>query len=285
MFKKVFFIGFLFTVVLSLPSSAQWTSYEFAKFEDKPLKLTLYIPNEKPTEPMPVFVSIHGGGWRTGGRGDDPQPAKFAKHGYFSVSIDYRLSGEAKFPSQIEDVKCAIRFLRSKAKEFNINPNKIGVWGSSSGGHLAALLGTSGDVKELEGKGGYKEFSSRVQAVCEWCGPVDPFKIEEMCKKQQYCVINDLYKQLFGGMASEKKELATKSNPVTFITKDDPPFLIMHGDKDQIVPHEQSILLYEALKKAGVEATLYTVKDGKHSFGGEDPDKMMFDFFDKHLKK
>jgi acetyl esterase/lipase len=100
----------------------------------------------------------------------------FAARGYFCVTIEYRFSSEAIFPAQIEDSKCAIRFLRSKAKEFNIDPKRIGAWGYSAGGHLVALLGTSAQVKELEGKGGCPEFSSQVQAVCDFAGPSDFLK-------------------------------------------------------------------------------------------------------------
>jgi acetyl esterase/lipase len=125
-------------------------------------------------KPMPVIVWIHGGAW-IGGNKDSGIPLllPFAKRGYLGASISYRFSKEAKFPAQIEDCKCAIRFLRAKAKEFNIDPERIGVWGASAGGHLSAMLGTAGDVKELEGSGGWEGFSSRVSAVCDWFGPSD----------------------------------------------------------------------------------------------------------------
>jgi acetyl esterase/lipase len=138
----------------------------------------MHIVRPKPTspavKPMPVIVWIHGGAW-IGGSKDSGIPLllPFAKRGYFCASISYRFSKEAKFPAQIEDCKCAIRFLRAKAKEFNIDTERIGVWGESAGGHLAAMLGTAGDVKEFEGSGGWEGFSSRVSAVCDWFGPSD----------------------------------------------------------------------------------------------------------------
>jgi len=127
----------------------------------------------------------------------------FASKGYFCASINYRLSGEVSFPAQIEDVKCAVRFLRSKAKELNIDTDKIGVFGHSAGGHLAALLGTSGDVKELEGKGGYGGFSSRVQAAADLSGPTDFMLMNPVMLKDK----NSYVSKFLGGLIEEKRTL------------------------------------------------------------------------------
>ena len=134
-------------------------------------KLDLYLPKEA-SKPLPVIVWIHGGGWQAGSKENNPLLA-YAGKGYAVASINYRLSQHAVFPSQIEDCKTAIRWLRAHAKTYNLNPSKIGVAGSSAGGHLVALLGTAGEVKELEGKEGNLDQSSQVQCVVDLYGPTD----------------------------------------------------------------------------------------------------------------
>lgn len=232
---------------------------------------------------MPVIVWIHGGGWRGGSKESGIRRLlPFAQRGFLCASIEYRLSGEAKFPAQIEDCKCAIRFLRAKAKEFHLDPDRIGVWGSSAGGHLAALLGTSGDVKELEGDGGWGEQSSRVQAVCDWFGPSDFINYHVGGRINAHA--DSVVAQLLGGPVPEQKELAVKAAPITYVTKDDPPFLIMHGDKDPLVPLRQSELLRDALRKAGIETTLHVVAGAGHGFRRSDTDALVISFFEKQFR-
>jgi acetyl esterase/lipase/TolA-binding protein len=257
---------------------------------NRPLRMHILRPKVAAKEPSPVIIFIHGGGWFEGhhNRGIGPL-VHFAERGYLSATIEYRLSGEAKFPAQIEDVKLAVRFLRAKAKEFHLDPERIGVWGQSAGGHLAALLGTSGGVKELEGAGGWHRFSSRVQAVVDWNGPVDflePKEVELRAKSK-----DDAPDRLIGVPLQENRQKAVRANPVTYVSKDDPPFLIMHGDEDQVVSLSQSQLLYEALKSKGVDVTLNIIKGAGH-FGVDgvsplsgDFAGMMDAFFDKHLKR
>ena len=256
---------------------------EFGKGGDRALKLHLVKPKSPPKEPMPVVVYIYGGGWKAGSRDAGVRPlTRLAQKGYFGASIEYRLSQEAKFPAQIEDCKAAIRFLRSKAKEYGIDPDRIGVWGPSAGGHLAALVGTSGDVKELEGAGGSQEFSSRVQAVVDWFGPTDFLKMGK--NKIEHDAPGSPESQLIGGPIQENKEKVAKANPITYVSKDDPPFLIMHGDKDDLVPLSQSELLQEALQKAGVDSTLKVMAGQGHGFRGGDAEAPVEAFFDKFLR-
>lgn len=250
---------------------------EYGKGGERALKLHILRPKTAPKDAMPVLVWIHGGGWQGGSKDSGiGRLAKYAERGYCCASIEYRFSKEAVFPAQIEDCKCAIRFLRAKAKEYQLDPDRIGVWGSSAGGHLVALLGTSAAIKELEGKGGWPEQSSRVQAVCDFCGPADFPKWGDTAHPAVLA--------LFGGKVKEKAELAAKASPVTHISKDAPPFLIVHGDEDKVVPLDQSESLNAALKKAGIDVTLHVVKGGGHGFGGPEIDKLVADFFDKHLK-
>ncbi|HUQ33048.1 MAG TPA: alpha/beta fold hydrolase, partial [Pyrinomonadaceae bacterium] len=260
------------------------------------LRMHILRPRTPSKEPLPVIVFIHGGGWFEGhhNRGLGPL-LHFAERGYLCATVEYRLSDEAKFPAQIEDIKAAIRYLRAKAKELHLDPKRIGVWGQSAGGHLASLLGTSGGVKELEGSKGRQKFSSRVEAVVDWNGPVDflePKELERlMAQKQAEGWKTIAMERLFGGPVLENKGKAVRANPVTYVTRDDPPFLIMHGDEDQTVALSQSRLLYAALKTAGVDATLTVIKGAGH-FGVDgvsplqsDFAAMMDAFFDKHLKR
>jgi acetyl esterase/lipase len=210
--------------------------------------------------------------------------APFVQRGYFGATIDYRLSQEAKFPAQIEDCKCAIRFLRAKAKEYNLDPDRIGVWGSSAGGHLVALLGVTASAKELEGTGGWAEFSSRVNAVCDWYGPSNFSTIGDFPSHIDRRLPTCPEARLIGGALQENKEKAARASPITYVSKDAPPFLIMHGDKDNTVPFHQSEELYDALKKAGVDVTFHPVKGAGHGFGGPEIMKMVSEFFDGHLR-
>ncbi|MCX5676878.1 MAG: alpha/beta hydrolase [Planctomycetota bacterium] len=258
---------------------------EYAKPGGKPQLLDLFVP-EKADGPLPLIVWIHGGAWLGGSKNGTPAMGQL-RRGYAVASINYRLSQEAIFPAQIHDCKAAIRWLRAHAKEYNIDPKRIGVWGSSAGGHLVALVGTSGDVKELEGDEGNLDQSSRVQAVCDWFGPTDFCQMAAHAmpdSKLDHDAAGSPESKLIGGPIQENKDKVAKANPITYVSKDDPPFLIMHGDKDPLVPHHQSEILAEALRKAGVQVTFETVKGAGHGFGGPEVTKTVEEFFDKHLK-
>jgi len=213
--------------------------------------------------------------------------------GYAVVDVGYRLSGEAIFPAQVEDCKAAVRWVRANAAKYGLDSDRIGAWGSSAGGHLVAFLGTAGDVREFDTEAN-AEYSSRVQAVCDWFGPTDFLQMDEHSlegSRLTHDAVNSPESLLVGGPIQEKpyRALVRKANPITYVTKDDPPFLIMHGDKDMSVPLHQSELLYEALKKVGVEATLHVVKGAGHGLrdGKESPEKLfetVAAFFDRHLK-
>lgn len=250
---------------------------EYGKGGDTPLKLNLIRPKKQPAKPMPVIMWIHGGSWIGGNK--DAQTGKlagYAQQGYFCASIQYRFSDVAIFPAQLEDCKCAVRFLRMKAKEYNIDPNKIGVWGGSAGGHLAALLGTTVGIKELEGHGGWQEYSSKVQAVCDWFGPAQ-FVGAKLSP-------DHVVSKMMGGTPQENPDKARNASPITYVTKDDAPILIMHGDKDNTTPLVLSQMFYNSLKKEGVDATLYIVKDAGHGFMNLREYKMVLQFFDKQFR-
>lgn len=242
-------------------------------------KLDVYVP--RGDGPFPLILWVHGGGWEGGSKDSGGPVVNLVGRGYVVASTNYRLSRHAPFPAQIHDVKGAVRYLRANAKKYKIDPDRIGVAGASAGGHLVALLGTSGDVKELEGDVGPKDVSSRVRCVIDFFGPTDLLKLSPANAKENPVT------RLLGGSTKDKRELAVSANPITYVSKDDPPILIVHGDKDPIVPLSQSELLYEALKKAGVDATLKVVPEAGHGNGIFTPElaKEYVEFFDKHLKK
>jgi acetyl esterase/lipase len=243
-------------------------------------RLDLYLP-VKAEGRLPLVGWIHGGGWKGGSKENCPALSLTTK-GYAVASINYRLSQHAVFPAQIEDCKAAVRWLRANAAKYGFDPNHIGVWGGSAGGHLVALLGTTGGVKDLEGQGGNLDQSSRVQCVVDWFGPTDFAGWDPDFNKAVYAMIT----QLLGGPARENQEKARKASPVTYVSKDSAPLLIMHGDQDKLVPLSQSEALAEALKKVGVEVTLQVIKGDGHGgpgFGSPENRKLIEDFFAKHL--
>ena len=245
-------------------------------------RLDLYLP-EKAEGRLPLVVWIHGGGWQGGNKENCPA-VPFATRGYAVASINYRLSQHAVFPAQIEDCKAAIRWLRANAAKYHFDADHIGVWGESAGGHLVALLGTTGGVKDLEGSGGNLDQSSCVQCVVDRFGPTDFVSWDPNFNKTVYSMIA----HLIGGPVQENKEKARKASPLTYVSKDSAPFLIMQGDQDKLVPLGQSELLAEAIKKAGVDVKLVVVKSNGHGgpgFNSTENRKLIEDFFAKHLGK
>jgi len=257
---------------------------EYGRAGDRPLVLDIVRPKQPAQGPLPVICFIHGGGWAGGNKAGGVRPVALlaASGDYFCVSVGYRLTGEAPWPAQIHDCKAAVRWLRANAKKYHIDPDRIGVWGGSAGGHLVSMLGTSGGVKELEGDCGSPEQSSRVACVLNFFGPTD---LESMAKDpatQKWVVM--LIERLLGGPVDQKRETARQASPVTYVSKDDPPFLTMHGSKDKVVPPAQATLLHEALKKAGVDSTLVVVEGAGHGFRGPQVVERIKAFFDKHLR-
>jgi acetyl esterase/lipase len=228
---------------------------------------------------------VHGGAWLAGSK-DFMVPLGYLAQGYAVASINYRLSQHATFPAQIQDCKAAVRWLRTHAQEYNLQPDRFGARGESAGGHLVALLGTAGDVNDFD-VGANPGVSSRVQAVVDCFGPTDFIQMDAH-RTESGMVHNpaDLPEsRLVGGAIQENQEKVAKASPITYVTADDAPFLIVHGDRDPLVPHHQSELLEAALKEVGVPVTFYTVKGGGHG-GFRDPKvpELIAAFLDQHLK-
>jgi acetyl esterase/lipase len=250
------------------------------------LKLDVYQPVSL-NGPSPVVVYVHGGGWTSGSK-DDQIGEIFAnalgQRGYLTVAINYRLAPQYQFPAQIHDAKCAVRYLRAHANTYHLDPQRIAMLGASAGGHLAALVGTSDETAGFD-VGEYTDQSSRVQAVVDLFGPSDLVSLME----ETYRGYGE---RVFGVNTMDPEKIAPYS-PVTYITTDDPPFLIMHGEKDDLVPIEQSEILYDRLNAAGIPAQFVRVKNAGHAFrpvGGEvspGPLKLvqiMSEFLDRYLK-
>lgn len=248
--------------------------------------LDLYLPETSAgaVSANPVVVWIHGGAWMSGDKNHPEAVSLLTKRGYAVASINYRLTNRFTHPAQVNDCKAAIRFLRANATKYGLDPQRIGAWGMSAGGHLAALLGTSGDVKELEGELGNNEFSSRVQAVVDWCGPTDLVSIAAQAKpnsKINFRAPGNPVHALMGNEAAPASYFA--ASPVQYISKDDPPFFIIHAKDDDVVPFEQSVEFLELAKKTGVECVGLIPSGGGHALSSKRYVEQSLDFFDKHL--
>jgi acetyl esterase/lipase len=252
-------------------------------------RLDIYLPKEpKGDGPLPMLVYIHGGGWRNGNKdGGGRRVAEFVASGnYAGASIGYRLTDEAKWPAQIHDCKAAIRWLKANAKTYNIDPDRIAVWGTSAGGHLVNMLGATGDEKDMEGTLGESlDQNSKVACVLDWYGPSNMFTIHEQRARDQKQSPEML---LIGGRAKDVPEMGRSASPVYHVTADTPPFLIAHGDKDPVVPFAQSEEFVAAMKKAGVktEPVLIRFEGAGHGQGIAGPEltKIMNTFLDMHLR-
>jgi acetyl esterase/lipase len=279
---------FLVVATVTVTAGARTPMLDVPYVENsRPSQRMDFFPPVETAGPAPLVVYIHGGAWLGGDKRENP--ARFlTRHGYAVASINYRLSQEAVFPAQIHDCKAAIRHLRAKSKDYGIDPDRIGVWGSSAGGHLVALLGTSGGVADLEGSLGATNASSRVQAVVNYFGPSNLLTMGEQSgpgSRIQHDAPDSPESKLIGGAVQENKEKARAASPVTYATQDDPPMMHVHGDHDQIVPVGQSRELQAALEKAGAPTTLRVVEGGGHGdrFPPELRDEVRA-FFDRHLK-
>jgi acetyl esterase/lipase len=249
--------------------------------------LDLYLPKtRKSDKPLPVIVYIHGGAWKSGDRIKSANNVlRFVQTGdYAGISVSYRLSDEAQWPAQIFDCKAAIRWVRAHAKEHGLDPERIGVWGGSAGGHLCSLLGTTGGVKELEGDlGPHTAESSRVTCVVNQCGPQD-FTMPLMFRDGQPVMEDVAVAGLLGGKLAENREKVLAASPVTYVTPDDAPFLTLHGTKDERVDFKHAERIDAALKNAGVPSLLIPVTEGGHGFHNPQLAGRVGAFFARHLR-
>ena len=275
---------FLFTGCITRipPGVRAVKDIDYAHPDGHPLKLDLYLP-EKPAGKLPVIVWIHGGSWKSGSK--DFCPIVFmARKNLAIVSIDYRLSTVAAYPAQLHDCKGAIRWLRARADEYQLDPDRIGLFGASAGGHLAALLATTGGVQQLEGDvGGHLEYSSDVQAVCAFYPPTDLDKL--VTNPDWRRSPNSDIGRLLGGALDANLQKAATANPINYITRKTAPIFLLHGDRDTLVPISQSEILYAVLQKAGVASEFAIVKGKGHGIiAPPDVAPRIYHFYQRHLR-
>ncbi len=278
-------------LVTPLALSAQETKPEarverdlvFGKGGDVELKLDLALP---PGEgPFPAVLCIHGGLWWNEGKRQDLHNTikALAARGYVAATVDYRLASQARYPAQIEDCKAAVRWLRANAAKYGVDPERVGALGTSSGAHLACLLGTTDAKDALEGDGGHAKESSRVQAVVSFFGMTD------LTRKTWGPQFEDkVLVPFLGDTFARKPELYQRASALSFVKADAPPFLFFHGDQDQVVRVSQSRVLAEKLREAGATARVEVVEGEGHGWKG---DKLRASiaranlFLDEYLKK
>ena len=252
-----------------------WQGITYARVGRHNLKLDIFIPHGL-SRPVPLVVYIHGGGWggldRTEGFANG-----LLQHGFALATVDYRLSGEAPYPAQIQDCKAAIRWLRAHAADYGYGADKIGAIGDSAGGHLVALLGVTAGNSALEGDEGNPGVSSRVQAVADYFGPTDLVELDP--HETQGPIVD-----LLGGAVEQKQDLARLASPLFLVTADACPFVIVHGDSDRLVPIQQSIDFYNALQKAGVPSQFYTMPHAGHGANNPQASQLVVALFDKYLR-
>ncbi len=251
---------------------------------DWALEMDIYLPASA-GEAAPVLVYAHGGGWYTGdkttGAGQEDIPELVAR-GYAVAAINYRLAPKYKFPAQLEDLKCAICFLRTNAARYGIDAARIGIWGDSAGGHLAALVGVTGDWRcpGCDADICHADECCPVQAVASFYGPTDLAAVYEKDRSPHM-------EHVFG-TADRLSPVISQASPLTHVSGDDPPFLLIHGEADEMIPVEQSRELYRRLT-----ATLVIVENSGHGFvarGGnirpsrDELTRQLADFFDTYLK-
>jgi len=245
--------------------------------------LDLYLPDGG--ERMPLIVWIHGGAFRAGSK-ESGVPLDYLDAGYAIASINYRLSQHARFPAQIEDCKAAVRWLRAHAAQYGLDATRFAAWGPSAGGNLVAMLGTTGHVTRFD-VGEYLEASSGVHAVVDYFGPTDFLQMD--AHRVPGGMVHDApdspESELVGGPIQVNADRVAAANPITYVGPDAPPFLIVHGELDPLVPHHQSELLVAALERAGVPVTFYTVEGAGHG-GFTDPaePELTRAFLAEHLK-
>jgi acetyl esterase/lipase len=236
----------------------------YGKGGEEDLKLNLGRPKDL-AAPVPCIVIIHGGGWAAGNRGQhDAQVVELAKKGYVAATVGYRFAPKHVFPAQIEDVKCAVRFLRANADKYRIDKDRIGAVGFSAGAHLSMMLGAMDKDDGLEGEGGNPEQSSKVNAVVAWFGPTD-LTSSDWPDRSGKILVNFL-----GGSRQDKPEVFKRASPITYVNPGDAPMLLIHGTKDVLVPWAQATAMADALTKSGVYGRVDLILGAGHGWGGDE---------------
>jgi acetyl esterase/lipase len=274
----------ILAVSLSSLHAESVADIEFANVDGFSLKLDLHLPAAKKAS---VLVYVHGGAWRSGSRGDVPVKG-LVEHGFAIASVDYRLSTQARFPAQIHDIKAAIRFLRSRGHEFGLDTTRVGIIGSSAGGHLAALVGVTKGHAELEGREGpHVDQSSRVDAIVSFYGASNLQSILGQSTEFGLGVRVPALQLLLGGLPDKHPALAKLASPVAHVDGKDPPLLLIHGDADPQMPLAQSQEFHAEYQKAKLASELIILPGAKHGgaeFYDEARLRLVAAFLRRHLR-
>jgi len=229
--------------------------------------LDLLLPTDANNELRPCLIFVHGGAWRSGNKshGHSHLRPYVETQKYVGVSIGYRLSDEAVWPAQLYDCKAAIRFLHFNAKKYKIDTKRMLVFGTSAGGHLASMIAVTGNQEALQGTvGKHLKEPSTVSGAISYYGPSDFLRMDDFPSQITHNSQDSPESQLIGAAIQSTPEKTRQANPITFLDSDDPPLICIHGNKDKLVPFNQSEILYEALKKRSIPTALIRVKDGGH---------------------
>ena len=283
----------------AISSSRHWLDIDYVGDRHIAHRLDIHLPRQKKRQ-YPAIICIYGSAWFSNNSKANIFSSGIGQvlleHGFAVVSINHRSSRDAIFPAQIHDVKAAIRFVRANADAFSIDNTFIGITGSSSGGHLSAFAGTSsnsssfelhGVTIDIEGKlGNFVHTSSHVDAVVDWFGPTDFLMMDDCGSSFSHDDAKSPESSLVGGPIQEHQEECKLADPTSYIRKDNPPFLIFHGDADPLVPHCQSEKLYQKLQASGVESEYHLIAGGGHGPGVmiDEYYRMMVNFLTKHSK-
>ena len=265
----------------------------YASYDETNLLMHLLLPqNELTDKPIPIIIYVPGSAWfKQNLGGSIPQIMKFVEQsGYAAAIVGYRPSTVAKSPAQLMDIKSSIRYLRANADGYNIDPDRVAIWGTSSGGHIASLVGLTEGIERFETKDNREE-SSSVKAVINFFGPTDFLRMDDFPSAIAHNEASSPESSVIGGPIQDPKNKSKvdEYNPLSYILEDKeyPPFLIMHGDSDHLVPFNQSLILYEALRDANHSAEFYKLLGAGHGnrFFTQQTMQIVLDFLNLHFKQ
>jgi acetyl esterase/lipase len=274
--------GLCLTTLPHCPANDEEIKHDvvYGNVEGTELHMDIAIPTKK-DQPVPCIVVIHGGAWRQGNKSMHLEEIKrFAKHGYVAASIEYRFCPKHRFPAQIEDAKCAIRYLRAHAKQYGINPERIGAMGFSAGAHLSMMLGTMDRQDGFEGQGGWPDESSKVQAVVSFFGPtqLDANDIPDTSLP--------LVHDFIGDSKEKKADAYRQASPLTYVDSGDAPMLLFQGTRDVLVPYSQAIKMVTAMTRSNIPGRVEFLINANHGWYGDELNETIdgtLRFFRKHL--
>lgn len=264
---------------------------EYGSCNGQPLILDIARPKNAEGK-LPAVLLIHGGGWQAGNKNSlRPMIREFAKHGYVAMTVGYRLAPKHRAPAQVEDCKCAVRWVRAHADELGIDPERIGAMGMSAGAHLSMLLGVMDSSDGLEGESGWGDQSSKVQCVVSYFGPTDLTKRDLSDSPAKEDVSEEMARMILtnfvGGRPEDHADKLKAVSPITYVNKGDAPMLLFQGTKDNLVPYDQAFEMATALSKAGIPGRVEFILGARHGWGGDElkrTQEAAIEFFDEHLK-